>query len=490
MQANAGRQQAKIDELRRERAEIEARGRRALGVLEAEQANAAQGSSVAVELSATDKTRLDVLNKQLHDERLVLSTLEDEADELREIAKLRSDMAKGSGAAAANTSAADALAAERARALIRDLDAERARFEVELELSQPIEEALQPLTDSANLAADAARALADAERDRLAAMERDTANAISSIGSGTSGSFVAGALLPVAGAAIGNMVPGVGGAVGSGIGSGLASILGPLMDTLIDKLGVLTPVLDALGTVVSALSPIFGILGAVAGLVASVLELLAPIILAWSEMVGALLAPLLRVIETVLPIFLMQFAIIIPIVQLFGEMLVALVDVIDTYVLLPIARAATWLYNSIVDVVNSLVAVINGLMGALGIAIDLETLSRMRDPQSLSDMGVAGADLTRAVDDNTEELKEFNRSLTNLPAGFRYNLAEYRAENPDGRGTPIGARSMAARGSMVINGPVYVTARTAALAEEIGRNMRQRGFPFGGPPGSSPPKRN
>lgn len=352
----------------------------------------------------------------------------------------------------------------------------------------------QGLGDVLRDAEEEARKLAKAEEEKLKTMERNAAAAVSSIGSGNAGSLAAGALLPMAGTAIGTAVGGpAGAAVGGGVGSGLAALLGPLVDTLVEKLGVLTPVMDALGVVVSALAPIFGIIGAVAGLVAHVLEMLAPVILVVSEMLGAMVAPLLRIVETVLPLFLIGFAIAIPLIQFFGEQLVALVDVLDTYVLLPIARAATWLYNSVVDVVNMITSWINAIAGALGFdAIDIERMQRMDDPRSLSDMGIAGADLTRAVDDNTEELEEFNRSLTNLPAGFRYALTEYRVEAPDGRGGP-GRRDMAGRGgsgSIIINGPINVTARNANVLEEIRRNMKQRGFPLGGPSGSTPSERN
>lgn len=334
-----------------------------------------------------------------------------------------------------------------------------------------------------------ARRRADEQRlaeERLA-MQRAgfAADAIGSIGSGTVGTLALTTAGGIAGAAAG----GPGGAM---VGQALGQLLGPIADKLMASIGVLEPVMESLGRVVSGLAPLFGLLGGIlSSVVVPVLDLLAPVVLAVSQAVAAFQVPLLRIAQVLLPVFMTQLAILVPIVALVSDVFVALVEFIDTYVFMPIATAAVELYNAVVNAINGIIAGINGFLGAVGLAaISLGYLDQMGRPQSMLDMGISQQELSNSLDDNTEQLRQFNRSMTNVPAGFRYNLAEYRNEAPNGRSSPMGPRSMAARDGMVINGNVYLQPASSAVAEEIRRNMRQRGMPVGGTSSSNRSERN
>jgi hypothetical protein len=236
---------------------------------------------------------------------------------------------------------------------------------------------------------------------------------------------------------------------------------------------------------VGGLRPIFGVFGSVLRVVGQVLEGFAPAIEAVASIFAVLQVPLIRQAQTLLPQLNMLLGVLSTALDIASSAVKAMVTAFDDNFYYPLALLATNLYNWFAVTINGMVGALNQFFAFLGFDdIKVDTLDPMAAPERLSEI------LGEAIEDNTEALRDFSRELTNLPAGFRYNLAEYRAENPDGRGTPIGPRSMAALDGLVINGPVYINARTAALAEEIKRNMRQRGFPVGGPSGASPPQRN
>lgn len=506
--ADISQREGKIADLRKQISDIEARATRTMGVLEAAQAGVAQGTTVAVALSSADQERLDTLRKQVHDERVLVDTLREEVERTREIARLRAGMATSPGSQSSAGGNADLdnpstplqmaaliandlelvrayqeLEAEtiesRVRAVLRSLQAERDRIAVEQELEGATSDATQAVSDLAQ----ATDALANAQQTGAAA-----ANAIAAIGSGAAGSAALTAGLGAAGAAASVALGDPTGQLGGQIGQALGSVLGPIADELMAQLDTLGPLMDSLRTVVSGLLPVFGVLGGFAGILGAAFDFLAPVVLAASQVLVAIQVPVLRLTETVLPLLMLSLGFLVPVLELVTDAMLAMVNVLDTYVLRPIAQAAINLYNGFVDLVNVIVGWINDL-GVFGVR--LNEMERMRDTESMLEMGVINQDLIRATDDNTDELREFNRSLTNLPAGFRYSLAEYNAEAANGRGTPVGARGMAGRGDgMTITGPIYITARNANVLEEIRRNMRQRGVPYGGPVGSTPPEKN
>lgn len=339
------------------------------------------------------------------------------------------------------------------------------------------------LADSLPKVSKTLREIMDEADQRAVKNAANAADGIGAIGSGAVGTLA----LTTAGTIAGDSIAGPPGAM---VGQALGGLLGPLADKLAASMGVLDPLMQALGTVVSGLAPIFGLLGGmIRSLVVPVLDLLAPVVLAVSQACAAFGVPLLRIAQVLLPFFATQIAILVPIVELLSDVFVALVEFIDTYVFMPIATAAVELYNAIVNAVNGIVAGINGFLGAVGLAaISFGYLDRMERPESMLDMGVSQQALIDGLDDNTDALRDFSRSLTNLPSGYRYALTEYRSEDANGFGG--NRREMSRGGGIVINGPVNVMARDANVLEAIRRNMRERGVPFGGPIASAPPRRN
>lgn len=373
--------------------------------------------------------------------------------------------------------------------LLRRLDAERDRLEIEAELADSSEE----IARSAEAAARALKEASIAERERAANIASIAGEAVSAVGAGRGGTLALSAGLQAAGSAASIALGDPTGMIGGAIGGALGGILGPMADELMASMGTFAPMFDGLAVLVSTLVPVFGVVGALASRLGEVFTLLAPSILAVAQLLAAGLVQYLRWFELSLVSLNVVLAVLAPVLQLVAEGFTRFVNVLDTYVMSPLVSLVVGITNSIIGAINFFVDVINKAASKFGIDLDIDHLEEVAEPQSMRDMGIVSADLTKAMDDNTNALREFTRSANNLPAGFRYALAEYRSETPDGRGVNGSGRREMRRGDgggITVMGNLTVMAQTSAVFEEIRRNMRQRGVLFGGPSGATPDRKN
>lgn len=277
------------------------------------------------------------------------------------------------------------------------------------------------------------------------------------------------------------------GSIGGVIGSILGSILGTALDDLVDALGVLSPLFNAVGVVIRALSPILVVIRSLFESIGDVIEVgLAPVILALARPIASLLLIFVRLIQAVLPFVGMLLAAVASLVS-FLDVLTVGVMLLDNNFFLPLAHGATFLYNALADFVNGIVAWGRQFLGDdFGV-----TMSRMAGPewrspiadfaQSTEDLRAMFEENTRAVDGNTDALNEFGREYTNVPVGYRADLAVFNS-TPAGGGRGGGAVA----GGIALNGPITFVMQTGSIADQVRRHLQiRRGFPFGGAPGSN-----
>lgn len=349
-------------------------------------------------------------------------------------------------------------------------------------------QAFKGLGDVLRDSAEQARRAAMAERERARSIGSQAAGVIGAVGSGSIGSFAAQAGLGAIGSAVSIALGDVTGQIGGQIGQAIGSILGPMADEMMANLGTLEPLFEGLRAVVGALLPAMGLLGDIARVVGAYFSSLAPALTAVAELFVSLSAVVWQnTIKPFIQLSILMIGLLTPALQLVSGALFQLVVFLDEYVYLPLARAGKFLYDAIKSVVDGIIAALNHVLGFMGLdAIRIGYMPAMAEPTSILDM------LRPALEDNTDALRDFSKSVTNLPAGYRYALTEYRSESADGfGGGGVGRRDMArGGGGLVINGNVNVMARDANVLEAIRRTMRERGVPYGGPVGSAPPKRN
>jgi len=435
-------------------------------------------------------TKLSGVNKEINNLKQAISLIPVEAGLQVELEKTNKGTPKAAEVAANDIGIS--------RTLTRMIDADNISAQMEgsiADLSDVMQGLDKPVTgvtekfkglgDVMRDAEEQAQELAKAEAARARQDGATAAGVIGAVGSGSIGSFASQAGLGAIGAAVSVALGDVTGQIGGQVGSALGGILGPMADDLMAKLGTLKPLFDGLRAVVGALLPAMGLLGDIARTVGGYFASLAPALTSIAEMLTSLFAAIWQ--NTVKP--LINFSTIIvgivtPALQLLSGALFQIVVFLDQYFYLPIARATKFLYDGMKNAIDGIILAINRVLGMIGLdAIRLSVMPTMAEPTSIIDM------LRPALEENTDALKDFSKSLTNLPAGFRYSLTEYLVEEPDGRGSP-NRRDMAGRGAMIINGPINITAKNADVLEQIRRTMRQRGVPYGGPPSSVPGSRN
>lgn len=286
---------------------------------------------------------------------------------------------------------------------------------------------------------------------------------LSDVAAGRGGESVGAEVGAIAGGVIGSFFGGA--AVGEAIGGVLGSIMGESLDELVDALGVLTPLFDAVAVIIRAFTPVLLVVRLLFEGVGFAVESLAPIIQQVAKLFAGSLLPWVRVIN----ILLMLVEVVLTVVSGFSSLL----D-IPGILLGGIDFLMRWLSNVIVNVVLAFIGLHNGLIDFMRELTGFDTFGtkmdgdaaerRVRDEMALFN-GENDNDQTTALDANTEALREFGRSLTNIPSGYRVPLAEYRAETTDGNG------------GVVINGPVTMVLERVNADAINGELGRQRGYP-------------
>lgn len=290
-----------------------------------------------------------------------------------------------------------------------------------------------------------------------------------------------------AGSALGGMVGGAigtaaggaaGGILGEALGSLLGGVLGSVIEELVSVLGTLTPLFDAFAVVIRALAPIFLVLGVFVAELATTIELLAPSIHPLAE--G--LAVMLLVVVRVASVFLTMYDWILVLNQLalnMTQIFVTFAQVIDERVLIPLVNGVTIAYNGFVALNNQIIESIRRFTGDQGFGLllaerELITSSVIGD-FATSDEEIAAYGQESALRDNTSAIREFTRSLTNVPTGYRVALTEYMTERPQRRG----AQAVMAASNGAFN--IRLVSRDGNVYEQQrSHNMRTRGALFGG----------
>lgn len=289
---------------------------------------------------------------------------------------------------------------------------------------------------------------------------------LNNVAAGRGGEAVGTQVGAVAGGVVGSFFGGA--AVGEAIGGVLGSIMGESLDELVDSLGVLTPLFDAVAVIIRALSPILMVVGVFFEVIGRTVENVAPLLHQLAKPLAALLLVVVRIVELVLPLIdLLAITLSFVTTQLdFFTIGLGAVDfvmraLVNTWISVVLAFGG--LHDLIIDKMRELTGFKN-----FGTKLDLDVRDYVaRDIISEMDgeYGEYGDDQTQALDANTEALREFGRSLTNIPSGYRVPLAEYRAETLDGNG------------GVTFTGAVTMILDKIDSPTILGEVGRRRGYP-------------
>jgi hypothetical protein len=232
------------------------------------------------------------------------------------------------------------------------------------------------------------------------------------------------------GAAVGGAVDVATGGATAGLGSVLGAliggILGNLLDELIEALGVVTPIIDAFAVVIDALTPLLLAFGDAFSAIGIIIEAFAPVIHALADPLSEVvmlfanllltLAPLISIVLHVVAALLefgLNIAMSTPLLDMLNEHWRNGLDVFDETL------------NGFVDLYNAIIDLIRTVPGMADFGMHMEHF----------DLGLDAIDyenerLTDALDRNTNELRDMNREVTNIPAGYKTNLAIFNATDP------------------------------------------------------------
>lgn len=274
--------------------------------------------------------------------------------------------------------------------------------------------------------------LSDAKRS-LAKKFEDLASVVTS--PETTASVVSGAMgqggFDQAGAGIGSAIGGFMGPVGAAIGGIIGALTGKLLDQLVSFLGIVTPLMDGLAVAVAALAPIFLVLKELMGVLGDQFVVLAPLILELATPIAALLLIVVRIVQALVPFLSIVISAVTVIAAFFG-FIAAGVNWLDDNFFKPLVAGAQWVYAAVIGFYNGIIdwirATIPG-MGEAGTKMEVQ-LTAAGDP--LSDSPKTMDDLYQlgdAIQGNTDETKKnteaFNRSVANLPSGYKLAGVEF-----------------------------------------------------------------
>ncbi len=241
----------------------------------------------------------------------------------------------------------------------------------------------------------------------------------------------------LAGSAVGTVVApavGVDPLTGGAIGGIVGSLFGGLIDKLEPVITIVQTLLGGAGDLVAGLAPLFRAMIPQATALATMLGALAPII-----------SSLLEPFTAYQAVFGELLGLLVPFVVAFASLAVSInrwIPITQTLVFLfeQIATAIQGFHDAIVGVINSLnilgVDKVAESTGA-GSAAEINAANAAADEANANALiGFMDAQ-AKATEDNTEQLKEFNESMSNIPTGYRVPMYDSEAANGKGNGSPI-----------------------------------------------------
>lgn len=306
--------------------------------------------------------------------------------------------------------------------------------------------------------------------------DRQMMNAAADALAGGAGSVAQGAVGGSMFGAIGGAAGGaLGGAVGGPLGAVIAGPLGSAIGSIVDSFAPLMDSFKVLGGAVSAvihtLEPLFSVGNLIATSFAQSIEAVAPLFLALTKPLASCLLVLARFWQTLLPFvdIITQSA---SVVLGWTEGFVALVEVFDRYVMLPLVTGATMVYNAFVGFYNATIQLIRQIPG-------MEHFGTLADQRSAY-VGFAppleDPAHKKTTQDNTTALVKltdsFNRYMQNLPSGFKLGAFEYAAASPGSPGGGGGGGSSGAQGRGAPNVTIQNWVGTGDLRTDMAR-LRQ-----------------
>ncbi len=293
-----------------------------------------------------------------------------------------------------------------------------------------------------------------------------------------------------AGAEVGAMAGGVvgsffgGAAIGEAIGGALGAVAGGAIDSLVGVLGTLTPLFDAFGVVVKALSPIFIVLKSIFQEFGDLFIMaLVPGVHAFAESIAIVLIGALRFLQVVGPFAALIIGGVLNALYGFTEGLAQVLIFVDNVALRPLANGARDVANMLITFQNVLIDWIRATIpGLQEFGIKLEQLDVVGHSSAIADFATSldeirayGEDQVDATEDNTEVMREFTRSLTNIPNGYRIRLTEFRTQ-------PLQEGQLSAGGmGTTINGGMHLNLGNPGVEQQLARSaVRRNGSVTGG----------
>ena len=282
------------------------------------------------------------------------------------------------------------------------------------------------------------------------------------------------------------------GGLGAVLGSILGGVLGNALDSLVGVLGVLTPLFDGVAVVIDALQPVLLVVKELMGVLGQLLIDIAPIILAVAKPLAALLLVVVRLVQILMPL--------VGTVLLVAAGLVMLADFVTGWVrwadqgLREAVNGVRYFYNGLVEIINKIISWLRVVTTDDKFGTKMEKMNdRARSPFEESNKArveaikdARDAARNRALDANTEELKTFNRTMTNIPSSYRLPIYAAEAQNGAGAGGVANGG-----GNVIVHGSVTVVAQSGSFLDAMRRElMQKRGRPTGGARGGNDDQRN